>query len=232
MFSILSAAVAPGFALLAFIYLKDRFDPEPFSLVFKTFILGALLVFPLMFIQYAFGEEGLLQSPFLHSFVLSAGLEEFFKWFIFLFFVYKHTEFNGHYDGIVYGVSISLGFATLENILYLFAKGISFAFIRALFPVSSHALIGVLMGYYMGRAKYGTNTSKNKMIAVALCIPIIVHGSYDFVLEVWEGTWVFIMIPFMLVLWYLALRKIKLANHIESKVQRNVIPIHHKKTSV
>ncbi|MFC0523129.1 glutamic-type intramembrane protease PrsW [Pontibacillus salicampi] len=218
MIAILSAAVAPGFALLAFFYLKDRFEPEPFSMVFRMFILGALLVFPIMFIQYAFQEEGLMQSPFLSSFVTAATLEEFFKWFIFLYAIYKHTSFDGHYDGIVYGVSISLGFATVENILYLLAKGISFAFYRAFFPVSFHALIGVLMGYYMGKAKVGPPRDQFKILSVALIIPIIVHGSYDFVLEVWQTSWLFILVPFMIGLWFMALRKVKLANQVTADV--------------
>ncbi len=61
--------------------------------------------------------------------------------------VYPHAHFDEHYDGIVYGASVSLGFATLENILYLIGHGVEHAFVRALLPVSCHALIGVIMGF-------------------------------------------------------------------------------------
>src|SRR5690625_4310154 len=118
MFAILSAGIAPAIALLSFFYLKDRFT-EPLPLIIRTFILGALLVFPLMFIQYVFNAEVLANHTFLQSFFIIALTEEFFKWFVFFYVIYNHSEFDAHYDGIVYAVSISLGFATLENILYL-----------------------------------------------------------------------------------------------------------------
>ncbi|MGY5190495.1 UNVERIFIED_CONTAM: PrsW family intramembrane metalloprotease, partial [Bacillus amyloliquefaciens DSM 7 = ATCC 23350] len=68
--------------------------------------------------------------------------------------VYPHAHFDEHYDGIVYGASVSLGFATLENILYLFGHGVEHAFIRCLLPVSFPALIWVFMGFYLGEARF------------------------------------------------------------------------------
>ncbi|MBB6452185.1 RsiW-degrading membrane proteinase PrsW (M82 family) [Salirhabdus euzebyi] len=212
MVGIISASIAPGLALLVFFYLKDRFDSEPFSLVFKSFALGALLVFPIMFIQYAFMVEGIGQNPIVSSFLLSGLLEEFFKWFIFLYAVYKHVSFNYHYDGIVYGVAISLGFASLENLLYLLANGIEYAIARAIFPVSSHALFGVIMGYYIGKTKFKDKNSKT-MLLLAFLIPTLLHGFYDFVLETIQSNWIYVMIPFMIFLWSYSLRKVKLANY-------------------
>lgn len=75
MLEIISAGIAPSLALLSYFYLKDEYESEPISLVLKTFISGAFLVLPIMFIQYAFAEEGLLTSPFEKAF-LSAGLQE------------------------------------------------------------------------------------------------------------------------------------------------------------
>lgn len=85
---------------------------------------------------------------------MTSTLEEFFKWLIIIVALYKHVEFDDPYDGILYGASVSLGFATVENILYLLNYGMGEAFLRALLPVSSHALFGVVMGYYIGRAKF------------------------------------------------------------------------------
>ena len=218
-FTLLSAAIAPGLSLMSFFYLKDRFDQEPISMIVRTFILGALLVFPIMFIQYAFETEGVAQTALSQSFLLSGALEEFFKWFIFLYAVYKHTSFDGHYDGILYGVSISLGFATVENFLYLIANGIEVAVGRAFFPVSSHALFGVLMGYYIGKAKTtGDSSKKSKLLSVSLFIPIVLHGFYDLILEMWSTYWIYILTPFMILLWMLALRKVKKANEYRHKL--------------
>ncbi|WP_226034664.1 glutamic-type intramembrane protease PrsW [Aquibacillus saliphilus] len=211
MIALLSAGIAPALALMSFFYLKDQFNTEPIGALFRTFLYGALLVFPIMFIQFAFMEEGIGQTPFIRSFILTALIEEFFKWFIFLYTVYKYTEFNSLYDGIMYGVSISLGFAAMENILYLFGHGIEYAFSRALFPVSSHALFGVIMGYYLGKSKF--NTLRPRLsLALALIIPVSLHGSYDYILETVTSIWMLVIIPFMIVLWILGLRKVKIAN--------------------
>ncbi|WP_066193161.1 MULTISPECIES: glutamic-type intramembrane protease PrsW [Gracilibacillus] len=221
MFALVSVAIAPAFALLSFFYLKDEYELEPILAIFRTFIYGALLVFPIMFIQYAFIEEGMIQHSFLQSYFLYGLFEEFFKWFIFLVTTYSYSRFNTVYDGIVYGVSISLGFATVENVLYLFAHGIEFAFSRAIFPVSSHALFGVIMGYYVGRAKF-TNKRKYPLLLIALLLPTFLHGTYDFILETIQSQWLYAIIPFMVMLWLLSLKKVKVANEFSKHQLKKV----------
>lgn len=226
MITLLSAGIAPAIALMTFFYLKDRFNTEPILPIVRSFINGALLVFPIMFVQYAFTSEGIGQHPLIMSFLLTGFLEEFFKWFIFIYTVYKFTAFNSLYDGIIYGVAISLGFATVENILYLIAHGIEYAFTRAIFPVSSHALFGVIMGYYLGRARFSPGYPKLMML-LAIVLPFLLHGSYDFILQTTEGNWMYILVPFMIVLWANAIKKVKKANHhyhaeIPSIEQQNI----------
>ncbi|HLS08610.1 glutamic-type intramembrane protease PrsW [Lentibacillus sp.] len=219
MLALFSAGIAPAFTLMAFFYLKDRFT-EPLSLMVKTFLFGALLVFPIMFIQYGLSAENVSNSSFIQSFFLSGLLEEFFKWFIFIYIIFHHTDFDAHYDGIVYAVSISLGFATVENILYLLTNGIDYAFSRALFPVSSHALFGVMMGYHFGKAKMG-NAHKNQHILLALVVPFLLHGTYNYILNTITSDWLILLIPFMIGLWFLALHRMKSANQqIMSDIQQ------------
>ena len=122
MISIISGALAPGIALLSFIYLKDKYEREPMNLIIKLFLLGAALVFPAYVLERVF-QEGILNFDIITSVVNIAIIEEFLKWFTLYFIMYKHTEFNEPYDGIVYAVSISIGFATLENLGYLFLFG-------------------------------------------------------------------------------------------------------------
>ncbi|WP_102345750.1 glutamic-type intramembrane protease PrsW [Bacillus sp. Marseille-P3661] len=222
MIAILSSGLAPGVALLCYFYLRDKYETEPISVVFRTFMFGALLVFPIMFIQYAFTAEGLLVPNWSNAYILSGLLEEFVKWFILYNTVYQHTVFNERYDGIVYGVAISLGFATIENILYLFANGIEFALGRALLPVSSHALFGVVMGFYLGKGKFTTTNHKKLWIVLSLILPIIFHGTYDFILLSIERNWVYLIVPFMIFLWINALKKVKEANRLD---QPNIISI-------
>jgi len=216
MLAIISAGIAPGLAILSYFYLKDQYGVEPISMVFRSFIFGSLLVFPLMFIQYVLEVEGVVSSPLLKAFIATALLEEFFKWFIFYFTIYSHFHFDEHYDGIVYGVSISLGFATLENILYLFANGIEYAIGRALLPVSSHALFGVIMGYYFGKGKFSGKEKRFKWIFLSLFLPVLLHGVYDFILITYVD-WKFYVTPFMILLWAVALYKAKKARMIHKQ---------------
>lgn len=212
MLGILSAGIAPGLALLSYFYLKDEYESEPISFVFRAFVFGALLVFPIMFIQYVLDAENIIQSDLIQAFFSISLLEEFFKWFILIYTVYQHIEFDEPYDGIVYGAAVSLGFATMENIFYLLANGLEYAIGRALLPVSSHALFGVIMGYYLGKGKFSL-TSRTKWIILSLFLPFVFHGIYDFILISFEN-WLTLIFPFMIFLWWLALRKVKLARSL------------------
>ncbi|MBB5355777.1 RsiW-degrading membrane proteinase PrsW (M82 family) [Anoxybacillus mongoliensis] len=220
MWAIISAGIAPGLALLSYFYLKDEYETEPLSLVLRMFLYGAFLVFPLMFIQHVLKIEHMLPNPFVEAFLSTSLLEEFFKWFVFYYAIYDHREFNEPYDGIVYGVSVSLGFATLENILYLFANGVEFAVTRALLPVSSHALFGVIMGFYLGKAKFGLPKKQRNYIWFSFLFPFLFHGIYDYILLTQER-WIYYMLPFMIFLWWLALRKVKLARGMTIEIAQS-----------
>ncbi|RLQ95076.1 glutamic-type intramembrane protease PrsW [Falsibacillus albus] len=220
MLVILSAGIAPGLALLSYFYLKDQYEAEPVAMVFKAFMYGAILTFPIMFIQYVCSVENIFPFNWSKAFLSAGLLEEFFKWFILIFTVYQHTDFNEPYDGIVYGASVSLGFATVENILYLIANGVEHAFYRALLPVSSHALFGVIMGFYLGKAKFSSSGHQKRWIFFAFIIPFMLHGFYDYTILTFN-TWIYYMVPFMLFLWWLGLRKVKQARELSEE--------HHKK---
>ena len=215
MFAILSAAVAPGIALLSYFYLRDKYEAEPIGLVIRIFIIGAVLVLPIMVIEYVLQNQNLLVHSWEKSFLLAGFLEEFVEWAVLYLIVFENTEFTERYDGIVYGVSVSLGFATVENIFYLFTYGIHQAFLRALLPVSSHALFGVIMGYYIGKAKFSSGRTRQKYIAFSLISVAALHGVYDYILSVFHH-WAYLIVPFMIYLWFSSLRKVKLA-HLEQK---------------
>lgn len=211
-FSVLTAAIAPGVALLIYFYLKDRYDTEPFHLVLKVFLFGVMLVFPVMVLQRAF-VHGLGDNPFVFSFIISAGLEEFLKWFLVYFIIYKHTSFDEPYDGIVYAVAASLGFATLENVFYAFlnSASISSLIYRALLPVSGHAMFGVIMGYHLGRAKFDPER-RTRHLLYSLLLPIFWHGLFDYILLTTKNYWVWFMVPLMSYLWVRSLWKVNRAN--------------------
>ncbi|WP_115993220.1 glutamic-type intramembrane protease PrsW [Cohnella lupini] len=213
--SVLAAAIVPGIALLAYFYWKDRYDTEPVSIVLKMFLTGMLIVLPIMIVQRSltlwWGD-----SPFTFSFIISAGVEEFFKWFVLYHIIYNHTEFDEPYDGIVYAVAVSLGFATLENVLYAFLQPMTFGdlMMRALLPVSGHALFGVFMGYSLGKAKFSVGKSIRNHLWLALLLPIIWHGIYDFLLLTVPSTWIWLVVPFMFFLWFRGMRQVNNANAV------------------
>jgi RsiW-degrading membrane proteinase PrsW (M82 family) len=210
--SIMVAAIAPGISLLCYFYLKDKYESEPISMVARLFIFGALLVFPTMIIQRAF-VLGFGENPFVFSFIFSAGMEETIKFIIVYFVIYKHVFFDEPYDGIVYAVALSLGFATVENVIYAWIDFSTFSHLlfRAFLPVSAHALFGVFMGYQMGKAKF--NPSKEKTyLWIALTLPILFHGIFDYILLDFKTKWLWLMLPLMLFLWLISLRMLKNAN--------------------
>ncbi len=211
MFILLSAAIAPGLALFSYFYLRNQMSTEPRKTLFQSFIYGALITFPIMFIQYVLQEEGVFTNLFLANVVFSSTIEEFFKWLVIFVIIYGHVEFDDPYDGILYGACVSLGFATVENVLYLISFGIDTAFLRAILPVSSHALFGVVMGYYFGKSKFARNDRATEYLLLAFLAPLFLHLIYNSIIS-FEGHWVYLVAPFMLFLWWLALKKVKLAH--------------------
>jgi RsiW-degrading membrane proteinase PrsW (M82 family) len=212
MIAVLFASLAPAVALLTYFYLNDRYKQEPLRLVFRLFLFGVIICFPVMIIQHGLRTE-ISAQPLFMSYITAGLLEEFFKWFILYFFAYHLTEFDEPYDGIVYAVSVSLGFAALENFLYLFTEGLSIAFIRALIPVSGHALFGVIMGYYMGTAKFlATKKNMRTYLLYSLMVPVLLHGTYDYIIYRSHMYWFWTIVPFMIWLWWFALKHVKRAN--------------------
>lgn len=209
MFILLTVAIAPGLALFSYFYLRNEMKTEPRKTLLQSFVYGAAITFPILFIQYVLTEEGVFLNPFVQHVLFTSVLEEFFKWFLLYLAIYHHVEFDDPYDGILYGASISLGFATVENILYLLSFGVDTAFMRALLPVSSHALFGVVMGYYLGKSKFTERT--RKYLWLAFLAPVLLHIMYNGILML-QDAWLYVMIPFMLFLWTFALRKVKMAH--------------------
>lgn len=211
MFVLLTLAIAPGLALFSYFYLRKQIAKEPSRTLFHTFVYGAMMTFPILFIQHVFEEEGIFTHVFFRDVMFTSGLEEFFKWLILLIAIYRHVEFQDAYDGILYGASISLGFATVENVLYLLTYGTDIAFVRALLPVSSHALFGVVMGYYVGKAKFAVESNKNILLLMAFIAPYSLHFIYNGIFLVRQFS-LYMMVPFMLFLWWFALTRVKQAH--------------------
>jgi protease PrsW len=199
------SAVTPSIALLYYFYLRDKYEKEPRQMLFKAFALGSLAVVPIIGFElrlniFDLADKDLLGAGYT-AFIVAGLVEEGFKFFIFWFFIWKNKNFNEMYDGIVYSVFISLGFATTENLGYVLLSGFHTALVRSITAVPAHALFGVAMGYYFGKARFANENRNIRYLTLAFFVPIILHGVYDFILFVQSIFLMLLFIPYMLYLW-------------------------------
>ncbi len=217
------SAVLPAIVVLFFIISRDK-NRKPTMLSVICYYAGVLLPALLYFSGVLTGtDKSISNSPllfaFFFSFIYSAIPEELYKYSIFFLLVWRSKEFNKKYDGIIYAVFISLGMASVENIMYVTRDGYGSAFSRAVFSVPGHGLFAVLMGYYFSLAKFNHWKHKGYFLLKAFLIPVLVHGIYNFILYYMKTNQVSpyltvalaaIFLIFFFLLWKQALKKIKL----------------------
>ena len=209
---VLLASLAPVFSILFYIYFRDKYDKEPIGLLVKSVVAGMLVVIPVLFvgrILMAFMPAmGKIGDAAYHAFVVAGTTEEVFKFLILYLLVWKSPSFNEKFDGIVYAVFVSLGFAAVENVLYVMDGGLQTAMTRAITAVPAHAIFGITMGYYLGIAHMYDELRK-PYLRKAILIPILLHGIYDFILMVEIDWLLFLFVPYVIGLYVLGMKKIK-----------------------
>ncbi|MHC4329963.1 MAG: PrsW family intramembrane metalloprotease [Planctomycetota bacterium] len=152
------SAVIPSLLLLRYFYKRDL-NPEPRGVLIKTFLLGILIVVPVIIVAWPLWLlNSRLDHPMLaglYTALLCAAVpEEFFKFLVITRYSARNPAFDEPMDGVVYGATASLGFATLENILYVVRGGWMVAAARALTAVPCHACLGAILGYYVGQGRF------------------------------------------------------------------------------
>jgi RsiW-degrading membrane proteinase PrsW (M82 family) len=186
---LLILSVLPSVVILLYIYRRDKYEQEPWDLLLKAFGLGVLSAICIIALFWII-ELLISTTPntgshfvdaFIEAFFLAAVPEELFKFIMLYLLIWKNQNFSERFDGIIYAVFVSLGFATLENILYVMQTGVNVAIIRALTAVPAHALDGVMMGFYFSYAKF-LPEYKNKYLSFCIAIPVLLHGIYDFLI--------------------------------------------------
>ena len=208
-------AVIPAIALGLAFYLTDRFDREPMRLLAKVFIFGAISVIPIVIVGRFLVSlnlfSGLLGIVFT-AFIVAGLTEEFFKRGVVLKIAYRNPAFDEKLDGIIYAVFASLGFATVENIMYVlthFSSNPYVAIYRGLLSVPAHALLGVTMGYYLSLAKFSYNQNIERVhLRKALLVPAFLHGVFNFILMAEITILLTLFIPFVIYLWITNLKKL------------------------
>lgn len=182
--NLLALAIAPGIAICVFIYIKDKYNREPLGLLLVSFILGMFSTIPAIILQVLSHTtlESLAGKPFtevaIFAYLVVALSEEGSKYFMIRFFGYRRKSFDEPFDGIVYAVMVGMGFATLENIGYVYQNGIGTGILRMFLAVPAHATFAIIMGYYIGLAKFDA-TNRAKYLFLAILLPVIFHGTYD-----------------------------------------------------
>ena len=178
----LLAALLPAALLMAYFIKKDRF-PEPTHLLVKTFLCGLLITVPIVGVELVLSGmitplSGSWCAPFLNAFLVAGFSEELFKFLVLHLYCARKRDFDEPMDAVVYSVVVSLGFACLENVLYVMHGGILAAALRAVTAVPVHASLGALMGYYYAKQRFGP-PGRARLWSKALWVPVLIHGLYD-----------------------------------------------------
>ncbi|MDO5981292.1 PrsW family intramembrane metalloprotease [Flavivirga spongiicola] len=207
--NLLLLAMAPVFIIILYIYFKDKYEKEPKRLLFYNFLLGAIVSVVITTILYYVFDIVLplpnntsIFQQFIKAFFVVGLTEEFSKYIIVRYYAQTHKEFNEPFDGIAYAVMVSMGFAATENIFYVLEGGYQTALLRAFTAVPAHATFGILMGFYMGKAKFSKN--RISLNLVGLLSATIFHGAYDFFLfidfvpGIWIGAFISLFIGIFL----------------------------------
>jgi RsiW-degrading membrane proteinase PrsW (M82 family) len=185
MSALVTAAIAPVLICLFYIYVRDKYEKEPWRLLTVGVVLGAVILFPIIqaenFMTGLMPLTGATGEALYTSFAVAAFVEESFKFVLLFALTWRNRNLNEPFDGIVYSSFISLGFAGAENILYVINPdlgGMGTALTRAFVSVPAHGVFGVMMGYYFVMAALSGNRAAN--LAKAYLYTTILHGLFDF----------------------------------------------------
>jgi RsiW-degrading membrane proteinase PrsW (M82 family) len=205
---LLILALAPGIAIIIYIYLKDIHEPEPFSQLAIGFGLGVLSMILATGITYLIYKEihfddHSMSDMAIKAFVIVALVEEVSKYIFIRGVLYRSSHFNEPFDGIIYAVMVGMGFALTENVIYVINGGGGTAIVRMFTAVPAHALFAVIMGFFLGEAKL---ENKHTLLysTIALVVAIFLHGIYDyflfisFVPGIWMGAVISLIIAYFL----------------------------------
>ena len=206
--SLLLVTILPSILIVLFFVKSDKFK-EPTKEIIKVFFLGIFITIPAYYLNTYLSEiwystnasEGLISS-----FLTAAPVEEGLKLSVLYFFVYRMKDFNEPIDGIVYGVTVSLGFATLENIYYVYlladyfeTTSMTLAILRSFSAIPAHAVFGIFMGYFFMKYAF---IKKGDNLIFAFLVPFVLHGCYN----LFTSSNFLVSLILILIAWIVALR--------------------------
>ncbi|MCK4806997.1 MAG: PrsW family intramembrane metalloprotease [Candidatus Aegiribacteria sp.] len=214
-------AIVPALIIVIYFYRKDRAKPEPKGIIIRIFLLGLLSTVPAIFIEMGVNQLGNFLNPYralypvFKAFIVAGLVEESLKLFIVKKYAFRRKCFDEVMDGIVYTVVAGMGFACLENVLYVLGRGITVGILRAFTSIPMHASVSVIMGYWIGMAKFSTNRgSRRRLILKGFLLAVLFHGLYDlciFAIPFWNEFMVLGLLPVLIWAMLLAKRRIRAA---------------------
>ena len=218
-------SILPVYLIGLYIYNKDK-NKEPTNLLIKlllggiisasiTVIITLLLSLFIDIFNADFTElTGI--NLFIYAFICVALIEEISKWIMLYKISYNNREYDETYDMLLYGGFIGLGFACIENIIYVLSGGLSTAILRSFTAVPMHATLGIFMGYYLDKSK---KESSKKIISIL--IPILIHGTYDYCIM--QGSYFIISIIILIISLIYSIKLIKDISNKSIKTNSNNI---------
>lgn len=223
---LLILAIAPTIACMLWIYLKDKYEKEPIMVLGKFFVMGVFVSVIgiivegyLMKINVFYGYSNILYT----SFIVAGLTEEGLKALVLIPNILKEKNFNEKLDGVIYSMFLSLGFASVENIIYVMFEDASFVFqiglSRAIISVPTHIMFAITMGYYISKYKFSSKKNKGReYLIMAVLTPILLHGTFDFMLMIGYRWAIILFIIYVVFLWKVSLDKLDEYTH-KSKIR-------------
>jgi RsiW-degrading membrane proteinase PrsW (M82 family)/GNAT superfamily N-acetyltransferase len=188
---LMALAIAPGIAVCFYIFYKDIYDQEPAEFLVMSFLYGMMTIVPAGMIEMSLfiDTDQSVLSVIFTSYFLIAAVEEGCKFLVLRYYCYYRPTFDEPLDGIVYSVMVSMGFATLENIGYVWLHGFPVAVVRMFTSVPAHATFAVIMGYYVGKSKFDW-PDRYRYLWYGFVGATFMHGTYDLFLLLGENNWI------------------------------------------
>lgn len=196
---------------LAYFYIRGRKRPGSFQLVLKVFLWGALCTIPAGFLEHITDarveQETLLRSALVGLFLI-APIEEFFKLLAVWVSVYRTSHFREPFHGLLFSVTAALGFACVENAIYMGFLGWEIFWLRAVFATPAHLMFAAMWGYAMGIARF---QRRRELLTVTkgFVAATILHGAYNFLVAVRPSIAVITLLPLMAFMLWLTVRVVR-----------------------
>ena len=210
---LLLLALAPAIIIMIYVYFRDKYEKEPIKLILKGILLGAIVIFPVGLLENYLLSFSKAYDPITKAawdgFVVAGAIEEAFKFFMVFILIWRNPNFNEKFDGIVYSVSVALGFAAVENLFYVFSgNSMQVGLVRAFTAVPGHTIFGIVMGFYLGLARFSPK-GRGRWLLMAFVVPWMLHGIYDFLIMSGYPLLILTFIPFLIYMYRIGLKRMR-----------------------